>query len=290
MSRLPTFALAALAIAAAGSGTACAHPRESQANSWSYSVQLIDESGQTLPAFQQGGRTYVLGALGQRYRLRVHNKTGRRIEVVASVDGRDVVDGKPSAFKKRGYLVEPYGDVVIDGYRLNETEVAAFRFSSVPRSYAALSGSARDVGVIGVAVFPERFRTHPPHSLFQPQAESADRAAASSKESEAPAPASSPAASGMMAKAAPAPESRPGLGTEFGEVHGSQVTTVPFERASSEPASVLTLRYNDRRGLTALGIDLDPLLPAQDDAALRASANPFRRDPSYAEPPPGWSR
>ncbi len=60
--------------------------------------------------------------------------------------------------------------------------------------------------------------------------------------------------------------------------------------SSRATASVLTLRYNDRRGLAALGIDLDPLLPPQDDAALRASANPFRRDPSYAEPPPGWSR
>src|SRR5262249_57151594 len=74
----------------------------------------------------------------------------------SSVDGRDVIDGQPARWDKRGYVVDPYGRVTIDGYRLSQESVAAFRFSSVPRSYSAQMGSARDVGVIGVAVFVER--------------------------------------------------------------------------------------------------------------------------------------
>jgi hypothetical protein len=121
-----------------------------------YAVEAVDEWGRTLPTFDHRGRTYVLGTLGQRYLLRFRNGSGRRVEVVASVDGRDVIDGRPASLSRRGYVVAPGGEVTIDGFRVSQEAVAAFRFSSVPRSYAARKGDARDVGVVGVAVFPER--------------------------------------------------------------------------------------------------------------------------------------
>src|SRR5439155_19145072 len=105
----------------------------------------------------QGGGTYVLGQLGQRYTLRVVNHSGRRIEAVLSVDGRDVVDGRPADLRsKRGYLVPAWGEIDIDGWRLSNAQAAAFRFSTVADSYAGRTGSAREVGVIGAAIFPER--------------------------------------------------------------------------------------------------------------------------------------
>src|SRR5207244_1392157 len=42
-------------------------------------------------------------------------------------------------------------------WRISNGEAAAFRFSTVDESYAARTGSGREVGVIGVAVFPERY-------------------------------------------------------------------------------------------------------------------------------------
>ncbi|HEX9050561.1 MAG TPA: hypothetical protein VF841_08525, partial [Anaeromyxobacter sp.] len=82
---------------------------------------------------------------------------------------------------------------------------------------------------------------------------------------------------------------RPGLGTEFGEERASAVTRVSFERASGSPEAVLTLRYDDRAGLVALGIDLDrESWASRDEAWRRARADPFRRDASYSAPPPGW--
>ena len=86
-------------------------------------------------------------------------------------------------------------------------------------------------------------------------------------------------------------EDRPGLGTEFGERRNSRVTTVSFERARSRPDRVLTLRYNDAPGLVALGIDLDPPAPDDDENWRRETARPFRETPSrsFASPPPGWS-
>jgi hypothetical protein len=120
------------------------------------SVSLNDESGQPLPAFYAGGHTYAIGEAGQRYTIVVSNETGMRIEAVASVDGLDVLDGKSADYGKRGYLVPAWGSVQIDGFRQSDDHVAAFRFGSVRNSYAARTGTDRNVGIIGVALFAPR--------------------------------------------------------------------------------------------------------------------------------------
>ncbi len=307
-------ALALALLAPAVPRLALAGAHEAPAQWGAYSVDLADEYGSVLPTFQHRGRTYVLGTLGQRYLIHVWNGSGRRAEVVVSVDGRDVIDGRPAGLDKRGYIVEPYGDLTIDGYRLDEASVAAFRFSSVPRSYAARRGDARDVGVIGVAVFPERapraIRPPPPPYPYPypypgpypgrsggpasregaPEAQS--KAPAAPGDVGAPEPSAPQAAPpGPMSRRDAIVPERPGLGTEFGEEHGSPVYQVSFERASSRPDAVLTLRYDDREALLALGIDVDRRRAARgDDAWMRETADPFRRNGPYAEPPPGWRR
>jgi hypothetical protein len=52
--------------------------------------------------------------------------------------------------------------------------------------------------------------------------------------------------------AEPAPTSRPGLGTEWGESRTSRVHDVTFVRDSSRPFAVASLNYNDRRGVEAM--------------------------------------
>ena len=259
---------------------ACSVPGETPARentparSGSWSFDLVDEAGQVLPTFNHQGRTFVLGASGRRYQVRVRNDSGRRAEVVVSVDGRDVVDGGPSSLEKRGYLVEAHGEVVIDGYRLNQNAVAAFRFGSVSRSYAALEGDARDVGVIGVAFFPERSPLPAPSRDLLSREKSAGADSAPRSE-EAPGAARA--------------ERRPGLGTAFGEERDSRVQQVSFQRASARPEVMLSLRYDDRAGLLAAGVDLDAGRRCADDARLRRNAEPFRRDVGFAPPPPGWT-
>jgi hypothetical protein len=119
-------------------------------------VTLQGERGQELPGFYAGGRYYAIGEPGERYVLIIRNDTGFRYECVASVDGLDVIDGQPAGFLKRGYLIQPYDTLEIDGFRRSQIAVAAFRFSSVRGSYASRSGKGdRNVGVIGVAFFNE---------------------------------------------------------------------------------------------------------------------------------------
>jgi hypothetical protein len=240
---------------------------------------VVDERGAPLPTFEHRGRTYVLGAHGQRYLLRVRNSSERRIEVVASVDGRDVIDGRPAAYGRRGYLVGPWGEVTIDGFRTSEASVAAFRFGSVEDSYAARMGDARDVGVIGVAVFTERPAAPPRPLPLRPESKGAVPGERGTGRS-ADAPGAAPRAESEAL-------ARPGLGTEFGEEHESRVVEVPFLRASARPAATLTVRYDDRAGLAALGIDVDRLDWRGDDRWLRETAEPFRRG-RWARPPDGW--
>lgn len=121
------------------------------------SIGLKDGSGRWLDSWWAGGSRFVAGEQGDRYEIVLRNETGNRVEAMLSVDGLDVMDGRSASFKKRGYIVHPHDTVTVDGFRTSSSTVAAFRFSRVDRSYAALKhGDTRNVGVIGVAVFTER--------------------------------------------------------------------------------------------------------------------------------------
>ncbi|MEZ4428748.1 MAG: hypothetical protein R3A51_13780 [Nannocystaceae bacterium] len=119
-------------------------------------MTLIDGNGRALPALHVGRETYAVGEPGSRYAIGIENHSDDRFEVVATVDGLDVMDGTDGSFEKRGYVVEPFTSFVIEGYRTNHSSVAAFRFSSIDDSYATRTGRGRDIGVIGAAFFRER--------------------------------------------------------------------------------------------------------------------------------------
>ncbi len=121
-----------------------------------YDVQVMRENGETLPTYALKDRFYVQGNANERYVIRVTNPTPNRIEAVVSVDGLDVVDGENGDLRKRGYVVPPYGETRIEGFRTSQADVATFRFSAVSDSYAGKKGKARNVGVIAVALFEEQ--------------------------------------------------------------------------------------------------------------------------------------
>lgn len=291
-----------------------------RAEAGAYQLEVLVD-GAPVRTFRHDGETHVLGQEGRRYVLRVHNHSGRRIEAVISVDGLDVIDGKAGDFAhKRGYLVPAYGYVDVDGWRLSDREAAAFRFSAIGESYAAKTGAARNVGVIGVAVFPERI-VRPLRPAYVPAPSYDDDGFSSlggarrgsgagrvegygaSREREvAPVAAAAEArpqsskgeaaAADEALSAAPAarmPKKRSGLGTEFGEAVSSEIRQVEFVRASArQPQTFLGARYNDRAGLYALGIDVDGREPPS-ELDLRQSANPFPQSPGrFARPPVDW--
>jgi len=119
------------------------------------SFALLDDHGRILPAAALGAQLWAIGEPNARYSLAVANDTNSAFEVVASVDGLDVIDGRPADFGSRGYIVDAFSSVVIEGWRTSEDAVAAFRFSTIEDSYAERTGDGRNVGVIGAAFFRE---------------------------------------------------------------------------------------------------------------------------------------
>jgi hypothetical protein len=270
-----------------------------------YELTLEDEFGNTLPAFRHRGELFAMGTYGRRYNVRVTNHTGRRVEAVVTVDGRDVISGSPGDFKRqRGYLIDPYNSVVIEGFRTNASEVAAFRFTTPGNSYSSRMGSPENVGVIGAAFFPEAPPPPPPPRPVMPmpvpesRRESRDYeglGTGSGRAAEAPAakPSAAPASphrSGAGAKADSYGDSyessrdreASNIGTEYGESTYSSVVEVPFRRArQSSPERVLTMRYDDRAGLEARGIVTRPRpRPPYDPGPVAFPVNRF------APPPP----
>lgn len=274
-----------------------------------YDVSIVGENGATLETYAKGGRYYLLGSAGERYVIRVSNPTPRRVEAVVTVDGLDVIDGEGGDMRKRGYVIQPYGDLEVEGFRTSTSDVATFRFSSVGNSYAGRKGKARNVGVIAVALFEEQGPPPPPVIVDDdyprpyphdypyggsPSAEHDGRAGqAPARKSEA-APSPRANSSADLGAGAPAqdeaeccgpPRNRPGLGTEFGEQRYSAAQYTQFRRASNRPVAVAELRYNDARGLAALGIPLYPV-PDGYELSIRETANPFPGG-RFARPPAG---
>jgi hypothetical protein len=151
-----------------------AAPMRTRAGAYELEVRA---DGRPVQRFSHRGETWLLGQLGERYTLRVINRSARPVEAVVSVDGRDVIDGGTASTQKGGYLVPAHGQVDIDGWRISHQQAAAFRFSRVAESYAAQMGSGREVGVIGVAIFEEKWherdeRWHEPPVSLRPRDES----------------------------------------------------------------------------------------------------------------------
>ena len=112
-----------------------------------------------LPAYKEWGygRRLVAGEKNGSYAIVVKNRCKAPLEIVASVDGLDVMDGRTASFSKRGYIVGPGKTLTIDGFRTSQSTIASFKFSGVANSYANLRhGDTRNVGVIGLAVFTKK--------------------------------------------------------------------------------------------------------------------------------------
>lgn len=274
------------------------------------SLTIEQPGGIPLPSFLHLGSLYFAGQQGERYDLRLTNNTGERVEVVITVDGRDVISGELGNYKKqRGYVLQPWESIPITGYRQSNEQVAAFRFSDLSGSYTALRGSPEHAGVVGVAVFTEKRRSAkrhkkalavapppPPHyePYYQgPTASSAPPTAfpeserreksgdVAAEESVAMAPTAAAGADGGGGFAPPPAQSQ--LGTSYGESQYSVVQEVEFKRhRKRKPDAILTVYYDSMQGLQSRGITVTaPPNP------IRVEPQPFpQSQPGFAAPPP----
>jgi hypothetical protein len=116
---------------------------------------LTSDYGRTsLPSVMAGNKVVFIGTPDDDYRIRLENPGSKRLEVIVSVDGMDTRTGQSAGFAQRGYVIEPRSEIVVSGIKVNG-KLRSLKFGSVADSHAAAKSSARNVGVIGVAIFEE---------------------------------------------------------------------------------------------------------------------------------------
>ena len=108
-----------------------------------------------LPLYRDNGNYYLQGQSGQAYRLVYKNNSKNTYEIVASVDGLNVLNGSAASRYDSGYVLSPNEELVIEGFRKSQSAVASFIFSKPENAYAAntTSGSINNTGVIGTVIY-----------------------------------------------------------------------------------------------------------------------------------------
>jgi len=238
--------LSAAALAAAG--LLCCAP--AQAVGGLVDVNVIDrDSGARLPVYRHNGQWWVAGRPGARYAIEVRNATGARVLGVMSVDGVNVISGETASWEQTGYVLSPWQNARIAGWRKSDSQVAAFNFTALSNSYAARTGRPDNVGVIGVAVFREKMQPPPVAIAPSPEYDRAER----KRESDGLA-AQPPAPAREMESRAVDKAAAQRLGTGHGERETSWVSNTAFERRAARPDEVITIRYDSRANLVAMGV------------------------------------
>jgi hypothetical protein len=222
------------------------------------SMDVYDRTdGTSLAVYLKDGRRYVVGTPGHEYAVRIRNNTGERILAVTSVDGVNAVSGETASPEQSGYVIDAWGSVEIAGWRKSLDRTAAFYFTDLGDSYAARTGRPGNVGVIGVAVFREKrapISYWPQRDKIAADARSDAPAAAAAEPQSAPPAQRAEAANaeGAVDRASRAQASK--LGTGHGRNETSYAQRVRFERASDTPNETVTLQYDRRENLIAMGV------------------------------------
>jgi len=204
----------------------------------SVDVGIVTDDGRTLPLYVKTSRhglkkVYAEALRGDHYRIVVHNRLSRRVGLVVTVDGRNIISGQKSWLRntERMYILEPHATNEYSGWRTGSDRVNRFYFTDVPDSYAAAFGDTSAMGVIAVAVYPEvrRQEQEMDFSLSAPLGRAKDRAA------------------GQVAPSAKMEESR-SAGTGYGREEYSPSRQVRFDPEARAVETIL-VKYEWRETL-----------------------------------------
>lgn len=252
-------------------------------------VSILDrDSGRVLPSYYYRGEYWVAGTPGARYGVGVQNRSGERLLAVMAVDGVNVVTGETAGWGQNGYVFDAHQSYDITGWRKSNSEVAAFLFAAAPDSYAARTGRAANVGVIGVALFREQAPVPPPPlTLNAPRASApndATYAAPTGRLAGAPAPQESANSERAGRQESYMDKVTPSLGTAHGQREDSRVVNTQFERLHSTPDEIIRIRYDSHDNLVAMGVIRRP-----PHALSGPDAFPESAGQGFVPDPPGYS-
>jgi hypothetical protein len=205
--------------------------------------------GMKLPVYlREDGYPFVAGTPGRAYTLAVENLTSARIEVVVSVDQRDVLTDKVASQGSGGMLLGAGVTQEWKGWRVSDTAVREFLFADPSVSVAAqATGDPSSTGVIGFMAWQEAVVMRP-QSPMSTMDSYEYKAGGARPRGGLTTNSSSPSAAGASANS--------DLGTGIGDYLEDKVRYVSFTRAGSP--DILTLGYASKEELIRRGIIRDP--------------------------------
>ncbi len=305
-------ALVLLVVASALVGPAEAQPWDGAESPGTRVGVSVEVEGRWAPLYPapDATRFYLEARAGARYAVLLTNRTRERLGVVLTVDGLNAISGERDTAIGRMYVLGPWEQTTVRGWRSSLSDVRQFTFVDERSSYAARAGKANGhMGWIEVAVFREQraFVGRPCGSLpwcgdrpvdrtMEPEArkELDDEGRDARRDAEPSAGAAAPPASereaardrddkaesrsGDLYRPAPAPSAKSFPGTGWGDRAYDPVTVVEF-RPEPVAAERVTLRYEYPGTLRALGILPIPY-PNRDRLGERE-----RGDLGFARPP-----
>lgn len=216
----------------------------------------VEVGGSPVPLYGSvdgSGRLYFEAREGCNYALRLSNRTRERLGALVVVDGLNVISGEREEIGRRPpgrmYVLSPWEDVEIRGWRTSLDEVRRFTFVDERASYAVRAGKAnRHIGWVEVAVYRDQAAL----SLARERDYGAAGGVVGDESARAEAPsASSDRADRAREKSAPSAGSYPGTG--WGAAAYDPATEVRFD-ATRDPAERSVLRYEYASALRALGV------------------------------------
>jgi len=118
----------------------------------------VQVNGRACKEYTHKGMSFIEARHGTNYTVKIKNDNPYRVMAVLSVDGLDVVTGKPAEETNTGYIIDAYNSLDIKGYRISDDNSASFIFTSKGKSYVQQAKSnATNAGVIGLRTYKEKY-------------------------------------------------------------------------------------------------------------------------------------
>jgi len=234
--------------------------------------------------YEHNNQFFVEGRAGSNYELQLTNHTSGRVEVILSVDGLSVIDGKEAGPHSRSYLIDCKSNLKVPGWLLDSGNAAKFAFAGKRDSYASQIDRGQNIGVIGALVYKEKSISYPLHT---PYIWNSNISPINNYNPIGYYPfdsiniSSSLGINSSTASASQEAFYNQSLGTAFGDQTSFVTQSVAFNRG--EQLVVMSLYYDNLRGLRARGVPTDrrPKISHQPNAFPGLTG---------CKPPPNWQR
>lgn len=238
-----------------------------------YQLEICPLGRRPADEYYHQGQVWIEGREGSTYTLRFTNRSPDRVLTIFSVDGLDVLKGKPAGHLSEGYVVNGNSTLEIPGWKLDAATAAEFFFSRSSKSYVAkIGGNVSNTGVIGAMVFRE-YQWRPSLTV-------------SSVNNIAFANPSSSVARGIYnhsGSAASLSSVTQSVGTGFGAATQWNTVNTQFNRENSTvPNAIMAVYYDSSKNLQKRGIVL------RTRYGTTVSNSAFPAYTNGATPPPGW--